>query len=513
MKSFTLRLTALWLTTLVVSCQRPSAEVGEARESIRGFVVDEANQPIAGARVRVPAAANFVVTDAAGQFVLPLLSSRSERPLRITAAQTGYLIGGADVDDSVVQIRLQPLPPDDNSTYDWVDPTPDDRDSQRCGNCHEALYDQWHRGAHAAAGTNTQFMDLYRGALDADLDDGGWTLLDEYPEGAGVCTACHLPSAPLDDLGTTDIREIDGVAKQGVHCDYCHKVQAVDLTAVGLTHGRFASHLLRPHAGATETGQLFFGPLDDVDRGEDSYLPLMSTSEYCAVCHEGTVFGVPVYTTYTEWQQTAAAANGKHCQACHMKPDGKLTNVAAGSGGLERDPQTLASHDLLPGGRLAMLRSCLDLDTDLKRSDQRVDVRVTLTTHDVGHRVPTGFVDRHLILVVEGFADPELQRAVAPLSGETLPDAVGETLRGKAGRVFAKRLSDPDGITPVPFWRAGATALDGRLEPDTSVTVSFAFPATLNRTRVRLLYRRFWSETTEQKQWDDDTLVVYEETQ
>jgi hypothetical protein len=284
--------------------------------------------PIRDARVRFQATSDLVMTDARGRFRLavPEGDALSTQPI-VTAAKPGYLIAGGPVRDGMV-IELDKLPEDDDPEYAWVDPTPDETNSRNCGNCHREIYDQWHSGGHAAAATNQHFLNLYAGTTWNSNHEHGWSLLKEYPDGAGVCSSCHAPAAPLDTLGVADIRDLTDVAQQGVHCDFCHKIQDVNLAAVGLTHGRFAMELLRP----TE-GQLFFGPLDDVDRNEDSYSPLQSESLFCAACHEGVVFGVPVYTTYSEWLQSPARAEGKECQSCHKRPDGQLTNVAPSAGG------------------------------------------------------------------------------------------------------------------------------------------------------------------------------------
>src|SRR5207244_7472645 len=94
---------------------------------------------------------------------------------------------------------------------------------------------------------------------------------------------------------------------------------------LGVTHGRYILGLLRP-----AEGQLFFGPLDDVDRGEDALAPIYGESRYCASCHEGVVFGVRVYSTYSEWLDSPARREGKQCQTCHMTPTGTLTHLAPG---------------------------------------------------------------------------------------------------------------------------------------------------------------------------------------
>jgi hypothetical protein len=481
---------------LMLSACRPAAPTGDWH----GRVVSK-GQPVPEAIVRVRGTSRKTVTDAQGNFRLARQSG--EQPPRITAAKPGYVIGGADADQAALTIELVPLPTQDNEAYVWVDPTPNLAESQNCGNCHREIFEQWQRGAHANAARNPHFLNLYAGTTWSSDDQAGWSLLRDYPEGAGVCTACHAPAASLHELGVADIRDLEGIADQGVHCDFCHKVRDVHLAAPGLTHGRFAMELLRP-----EHDQLFFGPLDDVDRAEDSWLPLMSESRYCAACHEGVVFGVPVYTTYSEWQESSASKTGKQCQTCHMQPDGKLTNIAPGMGGLDRDPLTLASHTLMPGGQQAMLRRCLDM-TAMWHSSERHALRVAIATHDVGHRVPTGFVDRHVMLVVE--AQDAAGKPIELLEGPRLPEAVGD-LSGTAGALFAKLLRDPSGEAPVPFWQAGAIVEDTRLHPDRTHEFSFAFTQPPATVRVRLLYRRFWQSVAEEKQWPDETMLIHDQT-
>ncbi len=208
------------------------------------------------------------------------------------------------------------------------------------------------------------------------------------------------------------MRQVQGVALRGVHCDYCHKIESVADGPIGLSHGRFNLRLLRP-----SEGQLFFGALDDVDRGEDTYSPLYRDSRYCASCHEGVIFGVHVYSTFSEWQASPAARQGKQCQDCHMKPTGRMTNMAPGHGGIHRDPHTLSNHRFFDGSQEAMLRRAVKASVRFERQADSVRARVRLWTEGVGHRLPTGFVDRHLVLVVEGQSADG--RSVPPRRTET----------------------------------------------------------------------------------------------
>ncbi len=403
---------------------------------------------------------------------------------------------------------LEALPDRDNESYEWVDPTPDADAPERCGNCHAEIYDQWSSGAHATSANGFHFLDLYsgthqRGSKAKTTADDSWNMLRDRPEGAGVCNSCHAPSAALEELAIGDIQDIHGVAEKGVHCDFCHKVQSVSTDNIGLTHGRFGMKLLRP-----EHGQLFFGPLDDVDRGEDAHGPHLSKSEYCASCHEGTVFGVHVYGTYSEWLDSPARRQNKQCQDCHMKPDGVMTNIAPDHDGIERDPMTLASHQLFPGGKPAMLRDSLRVKLKFDERGGNESVSITLTATNVGHRVPTGFVDRHLILAVEGIN--KNGRTTKAVSGPVLPDTCG-SLAGIPGKLYAKHLFGESGAAPVPFWGEVFDVQVTRLFPDQPDRTEFQLSGKLASIRVRVIYRRFWENVEKEKGWPDGAIIVYDQ--
>ncbi len=460
---------------------------------LAGEVRDEQG-PLAAALVRSKGTSLATLTDLRGRFLLP------GRPRRLTAWKEGYFIAGG----RSPRLHLERLPDEDNDDYAWVDPTPDPADEQRCGNCHQHLYREWKQGGHARSATGTYFLDLYEGS-DRRGGKAGWGLLAEHPNGAGVCSSCHAPSIRDDDPALFDLGKLTGVAARGVHCDYCHKVAGPSDDEPGLTHGRFALRLLRPHRG-----QLFFGPLDDVDRGEDSYSAFQRDSRLCAACHEGVVFGVPVYTTYSEWLASPARAAGRHCQHCHLKPTGTLTNIAPGHGGIRREPHTLANHRFWDTSQLDMLRRCLDLAVEAAGDRGQTTVSVRLLAHEVGHRVPTGFIDRQLLLVVQAL-DPT--GAPVPLrQGLTLPAAAGAPLAGQPGRLYARLLKDETGRSPVPFWRALPEPEDTRLVPGQPDRHRFTFAGRAVRVRVRVLHRRFWAEAARAKGWPDQDLLVVDRT-
>jgi hypothetical protein len=471
------------------------------RPDLTGQVRD-GRGPVSGARVRIKGMAPFTLTDAHGSFHLP----RPARPASVTAWKDGYLIGGTSTRKRPLRITLSRVPADDNETYAWVASAPDPARPGNCANCHPAIYREWAASAHARSANGRHFRNLYEGTDWRGRPGHGWNLLAERPEDSAVCTACHAPTVTLFlDPAYTDLRQARGVDASGVHCDYCHKIAAVDNQHFGLTHGRFGLKLLRP-----SQGQLFFGPLDDVDRREDAFAPVYRDSRYCASCHEGTVLGVAVYTTYSEWQASPAARQGVQCQGCHMAPTGRLRNIAPGHGGILRDPRTLGNHRFFDGSQEAMLRRCLSLSPTVTRTANGVHVEVEVRADGVGHRVPTGFVDHNLVLVVEG-----LDRAGQPVvarRGPQLPAAAFRSTSPIRGRLYARLLKDFDGRSPVPFWRAAPDASDTRLKPGRPDHSAYEFPPTVERVRFRLLYRRTWPDVAREKGWPDNETAVLHQT-
>ena len=453
--------------------------------------------PLAGAHVRWKGEAASVVTDAAGNFRLPRGPAGVSR---LVAWKKGYFIGGAAASANPLVIELHALPAQDCEAYAWVDPSPNRAGQHNCANCHTDIYQEWNRSAHAHSARNPRLLNLYDGT-DRHGRRAGWSLLADNPDGAGVCNSCHAPTADT----YSDLRQLEGVKRLGVHCDYCHKIESAGQGKIGLTHGRFGYQVRRP-----AEGQLFFGPLADVDRGDDAFAPVYSQSVYCASCHEGIVFGVHVYSTYSEWQESPAGKEGKQCQSCHMAPTGKMTNMAPGRGGIARDPNTLANHRFFAGSQEDMLRAALTVAPTVERKDGRVHVQVEVRADNVGHRVPTGFVDRHLLLVVEGLPEADAP-AVKPVDGPTLPNVAGQGLAGRAGRLYANLCKDELGRSPVPFWRALNETEDTRLQPGKPDRSTYVFPAEVRKVRLRLLYRKFWDEVAREKDWPDTTITVHEQ--
>lgn len=494
MRSSTLGLLGL-LSCLIVLW----AVVEERTPGIAGIVM-ASGKAVAAARVRYQTLAESVETDACGRFHL----GATRQGQRITAWKEGYRIGGARPGGGLLEIELLPLPREDHANYSWVPSAPDSRPgfSSNCGNCHRSIYAEWRESGHSRSISGMHFRNLYEGTDAHNRPGVGWGVRTQYEAGAAVCLTCHAPSLE-DAVEEIDAFPAQSLARDGVHCDYCHKVAGAGRQQIGLRLGRFNLQLLRPPPGE----QLFLGPLDDVDRGEDTYSPLYKQSLYCASCHEGTVFGVHAYSTYSEWLESPARRQGQECQSCHMKPTGVLTNLAPGHGGLERDPATLGNHRFLEPSLKAMLQQCLHLETGWSHRDGGLFLDLTLEARNVGHRVPTGFPDRQLLLIVAG-RDGEQQPV--PLAGPRLPALAGALLENQSGKLFAKILHDAQNRQPAPFWRAVPEMEDHRLHPHQPDRSSWEVPPGTERVEIRLVSRRFWEETRVSKQWPVQDLVIFQ---
>lgn len=491
------RITAIVLFALCLALASLPAPV------VNGTVTDDAG-PVAGASVGWQGQPARVRTDAAGRFRLPIAPAA----VYLTVTKPGYRIA-ATPGVGPQKPHLKRLPTHDNDDYAWIDPHPDPSSPNNCGNCHTEIYREWQSSAHSHAAANPKFLGLY--APDAKT----WNARAEHPDGSAVCAKCHAPTLDSPSLDY-DIRAAVGVAKSGIHCDYCHKISDAPTDKLGMRFGRDGLELLRPMNGDTLT----FGPLDDAvrisshrprtrGRGETeaesfAHAPFYKESRFCASCHEGIIFGVHAYGTYSEWLDSPAKREGKQCQDCHMAPTGKLTNIAPDLGGIERDPKTLASHHT-PGGTPGMLRQALKLD--VQAAGRKVSVEVI--AERVGHRVPTGFADRQVILLVEAF-DGAGQR-IELLDGPRLPKSAGNWAN-LPGVLYAKQLVGENQRTPAPFWLPIFKSLDTRLHPEQTDRRVFTFAEPPNRVKVQLWYRRFWQEVADARGWtDNDTLIAERE--
>ncbi len=519
-------------------------------DTIRG-VVRAAAGPVAGATVRVQATERVTLTDSGGRFALAGAEPQDGLVV-LTAWAPGFFCGGpveASPGDGAVVLELEPHAAGDDSTYAWLPstPVPGVDSLHTCSTCHarhgdpgaaELPVNQWLADSHSGSARNPRFLSLYAGTDLAGREGGGrrygrsrdygrfpigldTTNADvgpgyrlDFPGTAGNCGACHVPLAAVSEPYGVDPRDVADIAREGVSCDFCHKIWDVRLdpaTGLPFRHmpGVLSYELRRPAPG----GQFFAGPLDDVAPGEDTFLPLQRGSAFCAPCHYGVFWDTVVYDSYGEWLRSpySEPETGRTCQDCHM-PRGGATRFALGDrGGLERDPATIATHRM-PGARdTALLRSALSLEVEARRAGEALVVQVRVSNDRTGHHVPTDSPLRSVMLLVsarDGNGDP-----LDLLDGPTLPAWAGEgepadgAYAGLAGRAFAKVLQELwTGEAPTAaYWNPVRVVADTRIAAfaaDTSV-YRFVAPPGTTRVNARLIYRRAFRTLADQKGWNE----------
>jgi hypothetical protein len=277
-----------------------------------------------------------------------------------------------------------------------------------------------------------------------------------------------------------------------------------------------------------EGHQVFFGPYTDVPH-PDAYAPIQSASLFCAPCHQGSFWGVPIYESYSEWLASPYAEKGITCQNCHMHPDSVTTNFAPGRGGLERDPLTIPSHYDFGSRDSAFLASSVTMKTVGTVADDTLRVSVAITNATVGHHIPTDQPMRNLILLVR--VTDARGKELSYSGKNTIPywggqgDPAEGNYEGLPGKGFAKILYEKNPqyvsssksalqkqISPAPQWRIVNILSDNRipaLATDVSVydfrVKGTDLPVTV---KTELIYRRTFKNWAVMKKWDLKDIVL-----
>jgi len=512
------------------------------QETVSGVVQDD-NGPVAGAIVRVQATDNKTTTAADGSFTLTGLEAAAA--VTVTAWADGYYVGWitASAGPEPVTILLKSYYTTDNPDYSWFS-MEGAEGSLSCGKCMPA-YTEWMADAHSQSAVNPRFLTMYNGTdvhgnqspatrYGYNRDYGKFPLLPDpnvpyygpgykldFPQTAGNCATCHVPSAAAKpgQAYAVDVNQVTGIDAEGVFCDFCHKIGEVTLDpSTGLLYpnmpGVLSMRLYRPHGEE----QLFFGNFDDVTR-RVSYLPLVEESAFCATCHFGIFWDTVVYNSFGEWLESSYSdpENGQTCQDCHMPVAGYDYFVFPENGGLYRDPNRIFSH-LMPGAMdEELLQNAVTMTASATLEAGTLAVQVSITNDRTGHHIPTDSPLRHLILLVS--ATDADGGSLTRLDGSTVPEwgGVGEPANGYyaglPGKGFAKILEELwTGISPSgAYWNPTRILSDNRLAAFATDTSTYTFDAKTESeidVKVVLLFRRAFKELTNQKDWEVPDIVM-----
>ena len=348
------------------------AASAEPAAVVTGIVVDDEG-PVGGAVVRQQATTIQTMSGPDGTFELGGLEE--EVTITVSAWKETYYcakVEGVVPPASGITLTLLQYQTNDNPDYEWMPPI-GEHGVESCAHCKPGVTEIWLENAHANAGTNPRFFSLYNGTdlTGTTIITPGYVL--DFPGTTGNCATCHAPGAGLDAPFSTDMNQLEGADVFGVHCDFCHKVAYVYLNpATDLPYsnapGAISMDVRRPFP-ETERYQLFFGTFDDDNvPEEDTYLPLIEESAFCAPCHQFSMWGTPIYESYREWLESPYRAMGVECQDCHMPSDMEMTNVAPGKGGVERDPATIHAHLQLGAADEDFLRNTVSMTVRVRQA-------------------------------------------------------------------------------------------------------------------------------------------------
>jgi hypothetical protein len=538
---------------VTVSPTEPPAESGLTipADAVHGTVVDAATgERLADATVRWQTTEVSTYTEADGTFVLRGLPPGEE--VHLTAFVPGYYISVVDAPggEDGVEIALHRHPEADNPGYAWLPSgvmTGEGEDAG-CAECHAAPadqreaglmlpYDEWLLDAHSRAAVNPRFITMFTGTdllgnqspptryefnrdygripLPPDPDQPyygpGYKL--DFPNSDGNCATCHSPSAAIHAPHNTDPTQVEGVEREGISCDFCHKIWDVTLDpATSLPYSSRPGVMSLTFRRPPDGHQFFAGPLDDVAPGEDTHLSLQKESTFCAACHFGVFWNEVIYNSYGEWLESPYSdpVDGQTCQDCHMPPGGATHFVRPEAGGLIRDPATIASHRMPGAADETLLANTVDLSVEVGRAGDQIQVQVTLTNARAGHHVPTDSPLRQVFAVVQ-VVDSEGQ-ALPLTGGPVLPDWAGD-LAGMPGVYYARILEEVwTGVSPTgAYWNPTRLVEDTRLAAFAQDTSVYTFAAPADRAvsvQVEVVHRRAYYDLMQQKGWDDPDILM-----
>ena len=208
-----------------------------------------------------------------------------------------------------------------------------------CAECHKAIYDEWSVSSHAYAFVSPMFHVFEQRLTELSQGTVGY-----------FCQRCHSPVATAMGYSrTTPIGDMPTVAREGVTCIACHRVNqrfaktngerhivpgdiydpvygglgGDGVAAVIAERDKYKVKTSEAAASSGETG----GPGQPIHR-EGRFFDYLTKAEACTSCHQVAVHpGIKLEVVWEQYRQSPACKKGITCQECHM---GRIPGVAAG---------------------------------------------------------------------------------------------------------------------------------------------------------------------------------------
>lgn len=202
-----------------------------------------------------------------------------------------------------------------------------------CAECHERIYNEWSISSHAYAFVSPMFQRF----------EETITKLSNGTVGH-FCYRCHSPiGTAMGELRSTPIGDLAEVAREGVTCIACHRVNQ----RYGKSNGdrrivpgdRYAP--VYGGVGGDGVAQViaekdkYKVKTSDSDKGpgvgihnEGRFFDQLTQAEACTSCHQVAVHpGIKLEVVWEQYRASPACKKGVTCQECHM---GRVPGMAGG---------------------------------------------------------------------------------------------------------------------------------------------------------------------------------------
>ena len=200
--------------------------------------------------------------------------------------------------------------------------------AQDCAECHQQIYDDWSVSSHAYAFVSPMFQVFEQRLTDLSQGTVGY-----------FCYRCHSPvgttmATSLGYTRATPIGELPEVAREGVTCIACHRVNERfaktngdrrivpgDVTAPvygGVGGSGVAEAIARKDELKIKISAADKGP-GQLIHNEGRFFDQLGRSEACTSCHQVAVHpGIKLEVVWEQYRASPACKKGISCQDCHM---------------------------------------------------------------------------------------------------------------------------------------------------------------------------------------------------
>ena len=273
--------------------------------------------------------------------------------------------------------------------------------------------------------------------------------------GEGVqatCIPCHAPLAAV----TGDLTVSAPVNQEGITCNFCHNVTAVDVSSKPASYTFDASDPNRMQ-----------GPFEDSDPGSAhgaAYSVLHTKGEFCASCHwyADEKSALVFEGTHPQWKGSKAAAAGIQCQGCHMpSAPGKAALTA------KKSRDKISGHHFLGAHTPGVLDSAASLAAVVEGGRLKILVK----NERGGHSLPGGGASMRAITLEVVYRD-EAGKEVARMPVQT----------------YGTEFADEKGKSPVPKWLAKKVSRSNEIPADEPKVEWADIPAGAKTAEVALSY-------------------------